>query len=96
MLKTGRDATKRIARSVDTGRLKIALARNHLCLENGKGCDIDYAPAARSCEGANSVEVCTVAALDAITAFAVPNPNCPSQSRRFFRVWSSAELPRLD
>jgi hypothetical protein len=41
------------------------------------------------------VEACTVAALDAITAFAVPNPNCPSQSRRFFRVWSLAESPRL-
>jgi len=33
------------------------------------------------------VETCTVTALDAITAFAVPNPNCPSQSRRFFQVW---------
>jgi hypothetical protein len=43
----------------------------------------------------NSVEACTVTALDAITAFAVPNPNCPSQSRRFFQVWSPSELPRL-
>ena len=42
----------------------------------GKGCDIGYALAASSCEGANSVEACTVTALDAITAFAVPNPNC--------------------
>jgi len=25
--------------------------------------------------------------LDAITAIAVPNPNCSSQSRRFFQVW---------
>ena len=32
--------------------------------------------------------------LDAITAFAVPNPNCSSQSRRFFRVWSPCGLPR--
>ena len=40
----------------------------------GKGCDIGYALAASSCEGANSVEACTVTALDAITAFAVPNP----------------------
>src|SRR5580658_6252710 len=31
--------------------------------------------------------------LDAITAFAVPNPNCPSQSRRFFRVWLPVGLP---
>jgi hypothetical protein len=32
--------------------------------------------------------------LDAITAFAVPNPNCPSQSRRFFQVWPPCRLPR--
>jgi hypothetical protein len=32
--------------------------------------------------------------LDAITAFAVPNPNCPSQSRRFFQVWLPSGLPR--
>ena len=55
--------------------------------EKGKGCDIGYALAANSCEGANSVETCTVTALDAITAFAVPNPNFSSQSGRFFRVW---------
>jgi hypothetical protein len=61
---------------------------------NGKGCDIGYALAASSCEGANSVEACTVTALDAITAFAVPNPNCPSQSRRFFQVWLLFGLPR--
>src|SRR5208282_5148335 len=55
---------------------------------------IGYALAANSCEGANSVETCTVTALDAITAFAVPNPNFSSQSRRFFQVWLSVELPR--
>jgi hypothetical protein len=33
--------------------------------------------------------------LDAITAFAVPNPNFSSQSRRFFQVWLSCGLPRL-
>jgi hypothetical protein len=60
----------------------------------GKGCDIGYALAISSCEGANSVEACTVTALDAITAFAVPNPNCPSQSRRFFQVWLPVGLPR--
>jgi hypothetical protein len=56
-------------------------------LGKGKGCDIGYALAASSCEGAFGVDACTVTALDAITAFAVPNPNYPSQSRRFFRVW---------
>jgi hypothetical protein len=39
------------------------------------------------------VDACTVTALDAITAFAVPNPNCPSQSRRFFQVWLLLRLP---
>jgi hypothetical protein len=40
------------------------------------------------------VEACTVTAFDAITTFAVPNPNCPSQSRRFFQVWLLFGLPR--
>ena len=52
--------------------------------QNSKGCDIGYALAAGSCEEANSVEACTVTALDAITAFAVPNPNCSSQSKSVF------------
>jgi hypothetical protein len=60
----------------------------------GKGCDIGYALAASSCEGANSVEACAVTALDAIAAFAVPNPNYSSQSRRFFQVWLLFGLPR--
>jgi hypothetical protein len=50
----------------------------------GKGCDIGNALAISSCEGADSVEACTVTALDAITAFAVPNPNCSSQSMSVF------------
>jgi len=41
---------------------------------NRKGCDIGYGLAANSCERVNSVDTCTVTALDAITAFAVPNP----------------------
>ena len=32
--------------------------------------------------------------FDAITAFAVPNPNCSSQSRRFLQVWLLNRLPR--
>ena len=63
--------------------------------EKGKGCDIGYALAANSCEGANSVETCTVTALDAITAFAVPNPNFPSQRRRFFQVWLPSGHPAV-
>jgi hypothetical protein len=54
-----------------------------LC-ETGKGCDIGYAPAFSSCEEANSMDTCTVAALDVITAFAVPNPNCSSQDQSVF------------
>jgi hypothetical protein len=30
---------------------------------------------------------------DAITAFAVPNPNCSSQNSRFFPVWLPGKLP---
>ena len=30
------------------------------------------------------MDTCTVAALDVITAFAVPNPNCPSQDQSVF------------
>jgi len=30
------------------------------------------------------VDTCTVAALDVITAFAVPNPNCSSQNQSVF------------
>jgi hypothetical protein len=57
----------------------------HLDLsKKGKGCDIGNALAIRSCEGADDVEACTVTALDAITAFAVPNPNCSSQSMSVF------------
>ena len=52
--------------------------------ENRKGCDIGYALAIGSCEGANSVETCTVTAPDVITAFAAPNPNCPSQDQSVF------------
>jgi hypothetical protein len=50
----------------------------------GKGCDLGYALAANSCEGANSVDACTVTTPDAITAFAVPNPNCSSQNQSVF------------
>ena len=42
---------------------------------SGKGCDIGYALAASSCEGANNVEHAPSQPFDAITAFAVPNPN---------------------
>lgn len=40
------------------------------------------------------MDTCTPAAPDALTAFAVPNPNCPLQGSRFFRVWWPGGLPR--
>ncbi len=61
--------------------------------EKGKGCDIGYALAASSCEGANRVETCTVTALDAITAFAVPNPNSPRRAVGFFRSGCPSSYP---
>ena len=49
------------------------------------------------CEGASRVDTCTIAAHDAITAFAVPNPNQLSQACRFFRVRLPSGLPlRVD
>ena len=53
-------------------------------LAKGKGCDIGYALAVSSCEGANSVDACTVTASDAITVFAVPNPNYSSREPSVF------------
>jgi hypothetical protein len=38
-----------------------------------KGCDFGYALACNSCEGAASVDACTVTALEVTTAFAVPD-----------------------
>jgi len=47
--------------------------------KNLKDCDIGYAPATHSCEGVSDPDTCTVAVLDATTAFAVSNPSCLSQ-----------------
>ncbi len=41
------------------------------------------------------METCTVTALDAITAFAVPNPNYSSQRRQFFQVWLPCRVAPL-
>jgi hypothetical protein len=74
----------RSQRRIENGVKRISGAKPALCRGNRKGCDIGYGPSASSCEGANSVDACTVAALDAITALAVPNPNCFSQSQSVF------------
>jgi hypothetical protein len=60
--------------------------------KNRKGRDIGYALAASSCEGANDVEACTVTTPDAITAFAVPNPNCSSQNQSAFSGLAAARV----
>jgi len=60
----------------------------------GKGCGIGYVLAADSCERPGDVDACTTAALDVITAFAVPSPGCPSQSSRIFRVRLPFGSPR--
>ena len=49
-----------------------------------KGCDFGYALATSSCEGASSVDTCTIAAHDAIIAFAIPDPGYPSQGTPVF------------
>ena len=45
-----------------------------IATKNKKGCDLGYALAGASCEGATGVDACTATALDVITAFAVPHP----------------------
>ena len=62
--------------------------------ENKKGCGFGYALAVSSCKGVSSVDACTIAAPDAITAFAVPNPGCSSQSQSVFSGLVADELPR--
>jgi len=68
----------------EPSRLAIPVYVRLPAAENRKGCDIGYALAISSCEEANSMEACTIAALDVITAFAVPNPNGSSQSQSVF------------
>ena len=89
LLKSGSRATK--SGLYPRRRCEVEQRNNR---EKEKGCDIGYALAASSCEEADSVETCTVTALDAIAAFAVPNPNYPSQGSRFFRVWLLTGLPQ--
>ena len=62
--------------------------------QKGKGCDIGYVLATGSCEKPIAWKHAPSQPLDAITAFAVPNPNCTSQRRRFFQVWLPSGLPR--
>ena len=83
----GRSRGENIFRGTACGRVR------RRTLDKDKGCDIGYALATSSCEEANSVEHAPSQPFDAITAFAVPNPNFSSQSRRFFQVWLPSRLP---
>ena len=49
------------------------------------------------CEEASNLEACTITAPDVITAFAVPNPNCSSQSQSVFSGLAALQvaLPSL-
>ena len=64
--------------------------------QNRKGRDCGYALATGSCEEANSVDACTVTTLDVITAFAVPNLNCPSQDQSIFSGLAASRVAPLD
>ena len=61
--------------------------------QKGKGCDIGYVLATGSCEKPIAWKHAPSQPLDAITAFAVPDPNYSSQSSRFFQVWLPSRLP---
>ena len=63
--------------------------------ENRKGRDCGYALATGSCEEANGVDACTVTTLDVITAFAVPNLNCPSQDQSIFSGLAASRVAPL-
>jgi hypothetical protein len=76
-----------------SGEPLLRMARRRALRIKDKGCNIGYALATSSCEEADSVEHAPSQPFDAITAFAVPNPNFSSQSRRFFQVWSPSKLP---
>ena len=62
------------------GRESITLSTPPSGLEKREKLRYGYALAIGSCERADNVDACTAAAPDVITAFAVPNPGCSSQS----------------
>ena len=90
VLKTGTSATAKRSEENRSRWQKVSDLKGRrpdlalISIRKGKGCDIGYVPAICSCEGAHSVDPCTVAALDAIAAFAVPNPDSSSQSQPVF------------
>jgi hypothetical protein len=97
---TARLSTSLTATTVRTPFRKLTFGSSQRCAYKcppnappgkGKGCDIGYGLATSSCEGANSVDACTVTALDAITAFAVPDPNLLlAEPVGFFGSWCPA------
>ena len=79
------------ARASLTPATRLRLGISEKSAGNSKGCDIGYALAASSCEGVDNVDACTVTALDAITAFAVPDPGpLLAESAGFFGSWCAS------
>jgi hypothetical protein len=62
-------------------------------MEIGKAATLVMLQPSALCERAYSVNTCTVAALDAIAAFASQTPAPPRRVSRFFRVWLPYRSP---
>lgn len=62
-------------------------------MEIGKAATLVMLQPSALCERAYSVDTCTVAALDAIAAFASQTPAPPRRVSRFFRVWLPHRSP---
>ena len=62
-------------------------------MEMGKAATLVMLQPSALCERAYSVDTCTVAALDAIAAFASQTPTPPRRVSRFFQVWLPYRSP---
>jgi hypothetical protein len=62
-------------------------------MEIGKAATLVMLQPFALCERAYSVDTCTIAALDAIAAFASQTPAPPRRVSRFFRVWLPCRSP---
>ena len=62
-------------------------------VEIGKAATLVMLQPSALCERAYSVDTCTVAALDAIAAFASQTPAPPRRVSRFFQVWLPCRSP---
>ena len=74
----------RSPRRIENGVKQISGRNPPFAEERGKAATLVMLQPSALCERAHSVDPCTVAALDAIAAFAVPNPGPSSQSQPVF------------